>query len=161
MINLSDFLNFSAVLQDVEDTDPIIIAAVGTALLGVCAWSASILVSRRSKREGRKRVKVRRGAPATPRMTQEALGPFVDAIKSGDRQVLGDDLARLIERHRNKRFLAFVVVTRTNVHPFTFAFLYQALRAQSRPMTDVHEFQVSVRDANEILRACLTNQSHA
>ena len=65
---------------------------------------------------------------------------------------------RLIERHRNKRFQAFVVVTRTNVNPLTFAFLYQALRAQSRPITEVHEFQVSVRDANEILRACLAKQ---
>ena len=162
MISVSEYLSLSNVLQDLGDTDPIIIAAVGTALLGVGAWSASILVSRRSSRERRSgRGRVRRGGAAQPRVTPESLAPLVDAIKPADRQTLGDDLARLIERHRNKRFLAFVVVTRTNVNPFTFAFLYQALRPQSRPMTEVHEFQVSVRDANEILRACLAKQSHA
>jgi len=162
MIDVSDFLSISNVIQDVKETDPIIIAAVGTALLGVCAWSASILVSRRSKGDGgRRRVRVRRGKAAEPRVTQDALGPLVDAIKPHERQILGDDLARLIDRHRNKRFLAFVVVTRTNVNPFTFAFLYQALRAQNRPMTEVHEFQVSVRDANELLRACVLKQPQA
>ena len=39
--------------------------------------------------------------------------------------------------------------------PISFAFLYQALRAQNRPISEVHEFQISVRDANELLRACL------
>ena len=89
------------------------------------------------------------------------MAPLVDAIAFSDRQILGDDLARLIERHRNKRFLAFVVVTRANVNPMTFAFLYQTLRSQNRPITDVHEFQVSVRDASEILRACLVKQPQA
>jgi hypothetical protein len=161
MIGLSDFLNFSAVLQDIEDTDPIILAAVGTALLGVCAWSASIFISRKSMKEGRRknRGRVRRGTAAPPRVTQDAMGPLVDAIRFSDRQVLGDDLVRLLERHRNKRFQAFVVVTRTNVNPITFAFLYQALRAQNRPVTDVHEFQVAVRDINEILRACMVKQA--
>jgi len=47
------------------------------------------------------------------------------------------------------------------VSPITFAFLYQALRSQNRPITEVHEFQVSVRDANEILRACLAKPPQA
>jgi len=47
------------------------------------------------------------------------------------------------------------------VSPITFAFLYQTLRSQNRPITDVHEFQVSVRDASEILRACLVKQPQA
>ena len=161
MIGVSDFVNFSAVLQDIEDTDPIILAAVGTALLGVCAWSASIFISRQSMKEGSRkdRGRVRRGTAAPPRVTHDAMGPLVDAIKFSDRQVLGDDLVRLLERHRNKRFQAFVVVTRSNVNPLTFAFLYQALRAQNRPVTEVHEFQVAVRDINEILRACMVKQA--
>jgi hypothetical protein len=151
------------ILQDIEDTDPIIIAAVATALLGVCAWTASIYLSIRSKQEGRgrRRGKVRRGNAAPPRVTQENLAPLVRALKPHERQVLGDDVAKLLERHRNKRFLAFVVVTRTNITPYSFAFLYHALRAQSRPIGEVHEFQISVRDANEILKACLTEESHA
>jgi hypothetical protein len=162
MTDVSEFFNFSHVLQDIKETDPIILAAVGVVLLGVGAWSVSILVSRLSRGERRKgRGRRRRSVAAPPRVSQEALAPLVAAIKDADRRTLGDDLARLIERHRNKRFLAFVVVTRTNVNPFTFAFLYQAFRAQSRSMQEVHEFQVSVRDANEILRACLNRQPQA
>jgi hypothetical protein len=163
MIDASELLNFSNVLRDIQDADPVIIGVVVTTLLGVCAWSVSIFVSRQSSSKGgrRRRGRVRRGKGAPPRVTQGAMAPLVDAITFSDRQMLGDDLARLIERHRNKRFLAFVVVTRANVNPMTFAFLYQTLRSQNRPITDVHEFQVSVRDANEILRACLVQQPQA
>ena len=163
MIHASDLLDFSSVLQDIEDTHPAIIAIVVTILIGVCAWSISIYISRQSKSKSsrRRRGKVRRGTAAPPRVTQGTMAPLVDAIKPSDRQILGDDLVRLIERHRNKRFMAFVVVTRANVSPITFAFLYQALRSQNRPITEVHEFQVSVRDANEILRACLAKPPQA
>ena len=163
MIDASELLNFSNLLRDIEEADPLIIAFVVTALLGVCAWSISIFISRQSRSKGgrRRRGRVRRGTAAPPRVTQGAMGPLVDAIKVSDRQTLGDDLVKLIERHRNQRFQAFVVVTRANVSPITFAFLYQALRAQNRPITEVHEFQVSVRDANEILRACLVRQPQA
>jgi hypothetical protein len=163
MIHASDLLNFSNILEDVEETHPAIIAIVATILIGVCAWSISIYISRQSKSNGsrRRRGKVRRGTAAPPRVTQGAMAPLVDAIKPSDRQILGDDLVKLIERHRNKRFTAFVVVTRANVNPITFVFLYQALRSENRPMTEVHEFQVSVRDANEILRACLAKQPQA
>jgi hypothetical protein len=163
MIDASELLDFSNVLKDIEETHAVIIALVVTALLGVCAWSISIYVSRQTKSKGgrRRRGRVRRGKAAPPRVTQSAMGPLVDAIKFSDRQALGDDLVKLIERHRNKRFQAFVVVTRANVNPLTFAFLYQTLRSQNRPITEVHEFQVSVRDANQILRACLVKQPQA
>jgi len=157
MIDASELLNFSNVLRDIEDADPVILGFVVTLLVGACAWSISIFVSRQSKSKGgrKRRGRVRRGAAAPPRVTQDAMAPLVDAITPADRQILGDDLVKLVERHRNKRFLAFVVVTRANVNPITFAFLYRTLRSQNRPITQVHEFQVSVRDANEILRACL------
>ena len=163
MIDASEVLNFSNLLKDIEDTHPVIIAVVVTMLLGVVAWSISIYISRQSRSKGgrRRRGRVRRGTAAPPRVTQSAMGPLVDAIQYSDRQTLGDDLVKLIERHRNKRFQAFVVVTRANVNPVTFAFLYQTLRSQNRPITEVHEFQVAVRDANEILRACLVKQPQA
>ena len=163
MIDASELLNFSNLLKDIEDTHPVIIAVVVTTLLGVFAWSISIYVSRQTRSKGgrRRRGRVRRGTAAPPRVTQGSMGPLVEAIQSSDRQTLGDDLVRLIDRHRNKRFQAFVVVTRANVNPVTFAFLYQTLRSQNRPITEVHEFQVAVRDANEILRACLVKQPQA
>jgi hypothetical protein len=145
----------SNLVKDIEDTDPIVIAMVGAALLCVCAWSASIFVSRRAKKGRRStRERMRPGPAAPPRLTQDSLSPLVEALRPADRETLGADLARLIERHRNKRFLAFAVVTRTSVSPFTFAFLYQVLRPRSRPIAEVHEFQIAVRDASELLKAC-------
>jgi hypothetical protein len=53
------------------------------------------------------------------------------------------------------------VVQRENVGPATFAFLYQALRSHNRPIAEIHEFQISVRDATELLRACSSESSRA
>jgi hypothetical protein len=149
-------IDASEILRDLEDTDPILIAAVGTALLGVCAWTASVFASTRSKSPKRSmsRGKVKPGEPVAPRIGPGNLGTLVDALRPDDRQALGQDLVRLVERHRNKRFLAFVVVRRDIVSPVSFTFLYQALRANNRPTAEVHEFQISVRDATELLRAC-------
>jgi hypothetical protein len=149
-------IDWSAILKDLQDTDPIMLAVLGAAFLGICAWTASIFVSTRSRRSGRtmSRGRVKPGQPIAPRMAAGQLGTLVEALRPEDRDALGEDLARLIEKHRNKRFLAFVIVRRDTVSPISFAFLYQALRAQNRPTTDVHEFQITVRDANELLRAC-------
>jgi hypothetical protein len=149
-------INASEVLKTLEDTDPILMAVLGTAMLGVCAWSATIFAATRSKRTGRTRSrgKVKHGPPRAAGMAQANLGALVEALRADDRHGLGHDLVRLIEGHRNKRFQTFVVVRRATVSPVSFAFLYQTLRAHNRPTAEVHEFQISVRDANELLRAC-------
>ena len=122
----------------------------------MCAWTASIFASTRSKspKRSRSRGQVKLGQPVAPRVASGSLGTLVEALRPEDRQALGQDLARLIEKHRNKRFLAFVVVRRDAVSPISFAFLYQALRAHNRRTAEVHEFQITVRDATELLRAC-------
>ena len=149
-------IDVSEILRDLENTDPILMAVLGTALAGVCAWTASIYASTRSRspKRSRSRGRVKRGQPAAPRVAPGNLGTLVEALRPDDRQTLGQDLVRLIERHRNKRFLAFVVVRRDAVSPVSFIFLYQALRAHNRPTAEVHEFHISARDANELLQAC-------
>jgi hypothetical protein len=149
------------ILKDLEDTDPILLTVLGTAFLAVCAWTASIFVSTQSKSSNRTRRRgpVKIGEPRAPRIAPGNLGTLVEALQPADRDALGEDLARLIQKHRNKRFLAFVVVQRENVGPVSFAFLYQALRAHNRPISEIHEFQISVRDATELLRACSPESS--
>ena len=158
MINASDLISASELLKEIEDTDPILMAVLGTAFLGVCAWSASIFASTRSARAKRtmSRGKLKGGRPAAPRIEPGNLGMLVEALRPDDRRTLGQDLLRLIETHRNKRFLAFVIVRRDAVSPVSFAFLYQALRSQDRPIAKVFEFQISVRDATELYHACTT-----
>ena len=156
-------IDLAEILKDLRDTDPILMAVLGAAFLGVCAWTGSIFASTRSKRpkRTRSRGRVKPGQPVAPRIAAGDLGSLVEALRPDDRDVLGQDLARLIEKHRNKRFLAFVVVRRDAVSPISFAFLYQALRAQTRPTAEVDEFQISVRDASELLKACTPESAHS
>jgi hypothetical protein len=156
-------IDLSEILKDLQNTDPILMAVLGAAFLGVCAWTGSIFVSTRSKRPKRtmSRGPVKPGKPVTPRLAASDLGTLVEALRPDDRHALGQDLARLIEKHRNKRFLAFVVVRRDAVSPMSFTFLYQALRAQTRPTAEVHEFQITVRDASELLKACTAESAHS
>jgi hypothetical protein len=151
----------SEVLKILKDTDPILMAVLGAALLGVCAWTMTIYMSTqvRQKQRGVGHRKVKPGQPIAPHITQSHLAALVDALRADNREALGQDLVRLIERHRNKRFRTFVIVTRGNVSPVTFLFLYQALRARNRLTAEVQEFQISLRDAHELLKACNTESA--
>jgi hypothetical protein len=154
-------IDASEILKELEDTDPILLGVLGTAFVAVCAWTASIFVSTHSRtsKRSRSRGRVKIGEPKAPRIASGNLATLVEALQPADRDALGQDLARLIQKHRNKRFLAFVVVQRENVGPVSFAFLYQALRSHNRPVAEIHEFQISVRDATELLRACSSEPS--
>src|SRR5260221_6441969 len=116
-------IDASEILKELEDTDPIRLTVLGTAFLAVCTWTASIFVSTQSKGPKRTmgRGKVKVGGPKAPRIAPGNLGTLVEALQPADRDALGQDLARLIQKHRNKRFLAFVVVQRENVGPVSFA----------------------------------------
>ena len=151
----------SEVLKILKDTDPILMAVLGAALLGVCAWTVTIYISTQARRKlrGVGHGKVKPGQPIAPPITQSHLAALVDALRTDNREALGQDLVRLIERHRNKRFRTFVIVTRGNVSPVTFLFLYQALRARNRLTAEVQEFQISLRDAHELLKACTTESA--
>jgi hypothetical protein len=151
----------SEILKILKGTDPILMAVLGAALLGVCAWTTTIYMSTqaRQKRRGVGRGKVKPGRPVAPPITQSSLAALVEALRADNREALGKDLVRLIERHRNKRFQTFVIVTRGNVSPVTFLFLYQALRARDRLTAEVQEFHISLRDAHELLKACTTESA--
>jgi hypothetical protein len=154
-------IDASEILKELEDTDPILLGVLGTAFVAVCAWTASIFVStqsRTSKRtKGRGKVKV--GEPKAPRIAPGNLATLVEALQPADRDALGQDLARPIQKHRNKRFLAFVVVQRENVGPGHFrvplsgpALAQQADRGNPR-ISDVGAH------ATELLRACSSESS--
>jgi hypothetical protein len=156
-------IDTSDILSDLRNASPVLLAVVGAALLGVFAWTGSVFASRGTRRARRSKrssqAKSKRRRPVAPGLAPGDLGRLVEALRPGDRHALGQDLERLIQKHRNKRFLAFVVVRRDAVSPLSFTFLYQALRARDRRTAEVDEFQITVRDANELLRAC-TEPSH-